>query len=118
MRCEITDRDKALFETGIKLGALFHQFIGMPINQRILSIAEKAIEESIKLQPYVVDVKVKINLEEASLNAFGYCELRGEMLSVDLKVRYKSVEVSAGLRYDQKLKYPMMFIKKIREGCA
>ena len=29
---EVNDRDRAVFEAGIKLGALYHQFVGTPIS--------------------------------------------------------------------------------------
>ena len=34
----ITERDNALFEAGIKLGALYHQFSGSPVNMRTIDV--------------------------------------------------------------------------------
>ena len=30
----ITERDRAIFEAGIKLGALYHQWVGTPISKK------------------------------------------------------------------------------------
>ena len=40
----ITKRDNALFEAGIKLGALYHQFVGAPVNHDTADSLEQAIE--------------------------------------------------------------------------
>ena len=115
MKHEITDRDKASFEAGIKLGALFHQFTGMPISPEILRDVERTIEKSISLQPYVKEISVSIdeNLVRKRLNVFKYCGLRGEMLDVKLKVKYNKWIVTARLKYHKELKYPLMYLEKI-----
>lgn len=48
----VTDRDRAIFEGAITLGALYHQFIGTPI--RDPEALERAIEESALAHPYIV----------------------------------------------------------------
>jgi hypothetical protein len=98
---EITDRDSALFESGIKLGALYHQ----------------AIRDSISLQPCVQSITVTINREmiESSLNDFGYCELEGRMLGVEAVIRYGTAVVHVGMRYDAEMDYPMMFVQQIEQ---
>lgn len=42
---EINNRDRAVFEAGIKLGALYHQFVGTPINTEMLDGLSRIIEE-------------------------------------------------------------------------
>jgi len=54
--------EEAAFEAGIKLGALFHQFIGVPVAERNVEILEKAMKSCVLLQPYVVDAEVKHRL--------------------------------------------------------
>ncbi|MDY6959726.1 MAG: dihydroneopterin aldolase family protein [Halobacteriota archaeon] len=112
------DRDNALFEAGIKLGALYHQFVGSPINLETVQSLEEAIEKSISLQPYVKSVKVTINRSviEEMLNSFGYCELEGRMLDVDLVVKVGGVEVHAGITYKVDMEYPLMVIKDVTGG--
>jgi hypothetical protein len=113
-----TDRDNALFEAGIKLGALYHQFTGSPVNLDTASSLEQAIQESISVQPYVEEISVKIdrNLLKSKLNnEFGYSELQGPMLKVNITVRYGSSKVRVGMEYDPKLNYPLMKILEIEE---
>ena len=56
----ITKRERAIFEGGISMGALFHQFIGTPVNEHSKAGLEKAMEESLNLQPAIDNVEVKI----------------------------------------------------------
>lgn len=104
-----TLRERALFEAGIKLGALYHQFVGSPINMHTRTTMERAIEESISLQPFVRNIKVKINehLVEEELNVFGYCELTGEMLEVELTVDVEGEVVKVAMSVDES-GYPLM----------
>ena len=108
-----SDRERAIFEAGIKLGALYHQFTGAPLNLKTVESLEKAVEKCISAQPYVRSVRVRIdrNAVRRALNRFGYCELSGEMLDVEVVVGYGGVEVSAGLKVEDG--YPLMFIKSI-----
>jgi len=111
----ITDRDRALFEAGIKLGALYHQFIGTPVSTDMVDELERAIERSVSLQPWVSSVEVKIDREKVreSENKFKYCELRGDMLDVRVVIRYKAVEVHARVKYDEEMDYPLMRVEKV-----
>lgn len=112
---KITDLDNALFEAGIKLGALYHQFIGTPVSAETAGALETAIEQSVSLQPWVSLVKVKIDREKVRerANEFNYCELRGEMLDVTVVVRYKAVEVHARVKCEEELDYPLMRVEKV-----
>ena len=110
---KITDRDNALFEAGIKLGALYHQFTGSPVNLNTVSSLEMAIQESISVQPYVEEISVKIDrdmLRSRLNNEFGYSELQGTMLKVKITVRYGSSKIKVGMEYDPELNYPLMKI--------
>ena len=112
---KITDRDNALFEAGIKLGALYHQFIGTPVSPETAGDLETAIKESVSLQPRVRSVNVKIDREKVRerANEFKYCELRGEMLDVTVVVRYNAVEAQVRVKYEEDLDYPLMRIEKV-----
>jgi dihydroneopterin aldolase len=115
---KITDRDNALFEAGIKLGALYHQFTGSPVNLNTVSSLEQAIEESISVQPYVKDISVKIDRDmlKSKLNSeFGYSELQGPMLKVKITVKYGSVKVKVGMEHNSELNYPLMKIEEMEE---
>jgi len=115
MMTEITDRDCALFESGIKLGALYHQFVGSPVDPGTAGSMERAISDSISLQPYVRSIAVTIDREmiRASLNDFGYCELAGRMLNVKAVIEYGTALAHVGMRYDEEADYPMMFVERI-----
>jgi dihydroneopterin aldolase len=115
---KITDKDNALFEAGIKLGALYHQFTGSPVSLNTVSSLEQAIQKSISVQPYVKEISVKIDRDmlKSKLNSeFGYSELQGPMLNVKITVKYGSVEVKVGMEYDPGLNYPLMKIEEIGE---
>jgi hypothetical protein len=113
---KITDRDNALFESGIKLGALYHQFTGSPVNLKTVSSLEQAIQESISVQPFVESISVKIDrdLLKSKLNSeFGYTELQGPMLEVKITVKYGSSRVKVAMEFDSELNYPLMKIEDI-----
>ena len=113
-----SDRDNALFEAGIKLGALYHQFIGTPVSTETAEMLERAIERSVALQPLVNSVEVSIDREKVSEieNQFKYCELSGVMLDVKVVVLYGQVEVHARLKYEDEIDYPLMRVEKITKG--
>ena len=75
-----TEREAAAFEAGIKLGALYHQFVGSPVSAETAESLEVAMEESISLQPFVRSVSVEIDRQMLGRNVFGYGELAGKML--------------------------------------
>lgn len=110
-------RERAVFEAGIKLGALYHQFTGAPINLASAESMEQAIQESIALQPHVSSINVRIDraMINTRLNRFGYCELEGSMLDVMLTTQVEGVRVSARLSYEPELEYPLMKIVSIEE---
>ena len=115
---EINERDIAVFEAGIKLGALYHQFVGTPISSDTVEGLERIIEDSIALQPHIRSVSVSIdrNMVDNKLNpTFKYCELEGRMLHVSLQILYKNIIAYAELAYDEMQDYPLMSIKKIEE---
>lgn len=112
----ITDRDNALFEAGIKLGALYHQFTGSPINLKTVESLENAIAQSISVQPFVKEITVSIDRDmiRSKLNSeFGYTELEGRMLDVKLEVSYGDTNARVSLKYDSDLDYPLMWIEDV-----
>ena len=103
-----TNREIAAFEAGIKLGALYHQFVGSPVSPKTADSLERAIEESISLQPYVRSVDVRIDRRMLEENAFGYGELEGRMIFAEVEIDYRGEIVRARLEYDPDKDYPMM----------
>ncbi len=107
-----TDRERAIFEAGIKLGTIYHQYVGVPINLSNLESLENAIIESVKVQPFVESASVTIDPEivEKKQGIYKYITLSGEMLNVEVKIRYKDATVRAFLRYIPEMDYPLMFV--------
>jgi dihydroneopterin aldolase len=103
-----TNREIAAFEAGIKLGALYHQFVGAPVSPKTADSMENAIQESISLQPYVKSVQVKIDRKMLEENAFGYGELQGKMIFAQVEIAYGGEVVWARLEYDLDRDYPLM----------
>lgn len=111
----VTPRDNAVFEAGIKLGALYHQFVGSPVSPRTAESLERAIADSISNQPFVKHITVSIDRKmiRDNLSTFGYTELKGPMLNVDAEILYENCSVRVGIAY--KDGYPLMFIKDVKE---
>jgi hypothetical protein len=113
-----TDSERAVFEAGIKLGTVYHQFVGAPISQNNVEVMEQAIAEGAKVQPFVKDVKVRIDrsrLREKS-SEFDYLTLTGDMLDVTLTVKFKEVEVICEMKHIEEMDYPLMFVKEVNRG--
>lgn len=103
-----TKREIAAFEAGIKLGALYHQFVGTPVSALTAPSLEKAMQESISLQPYVRRVSVSIDRDMLKRNCFGYGELEGSMIDAQVEIEYEGETVRAALKFDAVRNYPMM----------
>ncbi len=102
-------KSKAAFEAGIKLGALFHQFVGAPVSDKNVELLEKAMESCMLLQPYVVDAEVRISRERLKdVSEYGYVSLSPEMIYARVVVEVDGVRVVAVLEWDEKMRYPLM----------
>ncbi len=115
-RFNCTIRERALFESGIKMGTIYHQFVGVPVSIDNVDVLERSIEGGVKIQPYVEDVKVKICRDMLTLkkDRYSYCSLTGDMLDVVLKIKIEDVVVTSKMHFDEELKYPLMYISDIQ----
>ncbi|MBA2851280.1 dihydroneopterin aldolase family protein [Methanococcus maripaludis] len=106
----LSDRERAVFEGGISLGALFHQFVGAPVSEKTKKSLEIAMSESLKNQPFIEDVSVSIVgiIEDGK-----YVSLTGEMLDVSLTVKTEKNRALLRLKYIKELDYPLMYVEKI-----
>ena len=102
----VTDRERAAFEAGIKLGALYHQWVGTPISPATAESLERAIERAVSLQPAVESVRVRLDRGLMSPNAFGYSELAGLMYDVEVVTRLGKARCRAKLSRSED--YPLM----------
>ena len=111
-----SEREQALFEAGIKLGGIFHQFIGVPVAARTAASLAQAIEEAVGLQPFVISVRVSIDPARggpAGTGRFGYRYLVAEMLHAEVQIRVGRAEVSAALTFREDLNYPLMHVLSV-----
>ena len=117
---DLSKRERACFETGIKLGALYHILCGIPLssNEKIVSSIERGIESAISCQPYVKSVKINLDrkkiLGEKSTQ-FDYDEVTGKIIRAEVILNYESVEILAKIDWIEDLEYPLMYIEKIME---
>ena len=108
-----TDTEKAAFEAGIKLGALYHQWVGTPISRQSAGSVETAIEKAVILQPFVEQITVKLDRKLMTENRFGYSELSGMMYDVGIITRVGFAYCRARLSPSDK--YPLMSIEELHE---
>jgi hypothetical protein len=113
----ITTRERAIFEGAISMGALFHQFVGTPVNKNTKNSLETSMEESLKLQPAIEDVKVNIRFDklEESMTEFEYTSLTGDMLDVKIFTKVDNVNATIRIEFIEELNYPLMYVEDITE---
>ena len=107
------DRVQAVFEAGIKLGALYHQWVGTPISRNSAGSVETAIEQAVILQPCVEKITVNLNRNLMTENIFGYSELSGIMFDVEITTRVGFSYCRARLSVENG--YPLMKIVECNE---
>ncbi len=118
---DVTVRERACFETGIKLGALYHILCGIPISsdERTVKSIEKGIEAAISCQPFVKSITIQLNKDKIVGNQstpFDYDEITGKIIRAELLIEFESVEIAAKLDWVDDLQYPLMFIESIKEA--
>jgi len=114
---EVNERDRAIFEAGLKLGAIYHQLLGIPIprDESSVKALQRSLENSFKTQPYVKEVEIKIKRNNGSLQApYDYAEISRNSLKIKVKIKYENIEVEAKLEYINRLKYPLAYISYIK----
>jgi hypothetical protein len=118
-RAPLTAREALLFEAGIKLGGIFHQYLGVPVTRRTAPGLARTIERAVRLQPFVVDVRVRIDPRQGGplgTGRFAYHYLTAEMLDVRLRLADQGIEVMGRLAHRADLRYPLMSIDAVRPG--
>jgi dihydroneopterin aldolase len=108
-----SDREQAVFEAGIKLGALYHQWVGTPISRESAESIEAAIEKAVILQPFVEEISVRLDRSLMTENRFGYSELSGLMFHVEIVTRVGFTYCHARLVPDKG--YPFMQVVECDE---
>ena len=114
----ITARERAIFEGGIALGAICHQFSGMPVspNRRVLRAVEHAIVECMRLTPYKKNIKIKINpkmLRKRGRTPYYYQTLEEKNLDLTVVASYAGVDAIVRMKYFPRLGFPLMYVEKV-----
>src|SRR2546422_476688 len=83
-----TDRDRAAFEAGIKLGSIAHQYVGAPWAGGSAPAQGRASEAATRLQPWVEGARVRIDRKRMHLRGpYRYGVLTEDLLDVEVAVR-------------------------------
>jgi len=116
-RASLTSREALLFEAGIKLGGVFHQYLGIPVSARTVPSLVRAIEDALRLQPFVRAARVRIDVRRGGpvgRGRFAYRYLTAEMLDVTVTLEDEGVEVEARLAHRPDLNYVLMSVEQVR----
>jgi len=115
---DCTDSQRISFELGIKLGALFHQFVGTPVSSKNIEKLEKAMESTTESQAFVKSAEVNIKPGRSSRydeGPFDYTTLTGDMIKAKVEVEYKGINAVGKMEYIEKMNYPLMYLESIEE---
>ena len=116
-RANLSRREALLFEAGIKLGGIFHQYLGVPVSARTAAGLARTIERAVALQPFVTRIRVRIDPTRGGplgRGRFAYRYLVAEMLDVNVRLEDGDVEVVARLAHRPDLRYPLMSVEAVR----
>lgn len=115
---KVTHRDRAIFEAGIAIGTLIHQFTGVPIKRREdVEILEEAIKRSLLSQPFRESVEIKINIDHPqSGNPYDYTTIKSRYMDARITVKYGNCRVRARVRYIPELDYTLGYIEEIEDS--
>ena len=112
----LSRREALVFEAGVKLGGVFHQYLGMPVSPRTAGPLARAIEAAVGLQPFVRSVRVRIDPSRGGplgRGRFAYRYLTAEMLDVAVELVDGPVAVEARLKHRPDLRYPLMSVERV-----
>jgi len=114
----VSERERAIFEGAITLGAIYHQFTGVPISSdpRVVKAVEQAIKLTMELQPYKEEVEVKINkdqIKEATEEPYNYDTLKGSTMEVRVTAKYGNARATVTMKHIPGLNYDLMFIERV-----
>lgn len=112
----LSRRESLLFEAGIKLGGVFHQYLGIPVSGRTAPSLARAIEAAVGLQPFVRRVSVAIHPKRGGplgRGRFAYRYLTPEMLDVRVQLVDGPTAIEARLQHRPDLHYPLMKVVRV-----
>jgi len=113
-----SDSERAVFEAGIKLGGIYHQFIGATVTPENVAHLEKTIVEGTRYQPFVESIEAKIDREDLKSKGdpYDYQTVTGKMLGVKIITRYGKARAVCELKWFDDMRYPLMYVKEVTRG--
>ncbi len=117
---DFSDRERAIFEAGIALGAITHAVCGFPTTRSTKQFIEKAVEKSFMLQPYRKNVKIRVKSTAKRGRLYRYDTITPNDLEAVVEIEYGQTVVKARMTHVKKLDYPLMYVSKIiqRRGAS
>lgn len=115
-RARLSRREALLFEAGVKLGGVFHQYLGVPVSPRTAPALARTIEAAVGLQPFVRSVRVRVDPTRGGpvgRGRFAYRYLTAEMLEVAVELADGALTVEALLKHRPDLRYPLMSVLRV-----
>jgi hypothetical protein len=116
----LTDRERAIFEGAITLGATYHQFVGTPISrdEKVVKSLEDAIANAMALQPHKKSVRLKIDrsaLKGEKGHPYDYETLKGRHMDLRVISEYGDSRVTLRMRYVPDVDFTLMYVEKIEK---
>lgn len=116
----LTDRERAIFEAGVALGSICHQFVGVPVapDPTLIHNLQETIARSTRLQPYKTKVEARIDLNRIRKpkHIYDYESLREEHLELTVETTYGAARATARMKYVPQIHYPLMYVEKVENG--
>lgn len=114
-------RDRAVFEAGVALGSIAHQFVGLPVSDEIRTLRSisKAVEATMSLQPYRKKVTFRLNrqsIKKKKRHPYDYRGLTEKDMDIAVTISLRGVDVTARMKYVPEIDFPLMFIESIKFG--
>ncbi len=110
---DFSDRERAVFEAGIALGAITHAVCGFPTTRSTKPFIEKAVEKSFMLQPYRKNIRFRVRSTAKRGGLYKYDTITPNDLEAVVEIEYGQTVVTAKMAYVRRLNYPLMYVSKI-----
>lgn len=115
---KVSKRDRAIFEAGIAIGTLVHQFTGTPVKRPDdVAVLEDAIRRAILAQPFREEATIRINVDlPRGASPYSYTTIKARNIEARIVVNYSGCRVIARLKYIPEIDYTLGYIEDIIEG--
>lgn len=112
---KVTARDRAVFEAGLALGMVIHQFTGVPVkNAEDLVVLAEAMRRAVLAQPFRKNASVELKTKVKSGGGpYDYTTIKTKDMEVCVEVEYNGVVVKACLKHIDELDFNLAYIEDI-----